>query len=278
MLTVEQQERRLKGIGGSDAAAIMGFSKYSTPLQVWLEKTGREKFEPTEETHPWLWWGKLLEPVIANKYAEIKEVELYETDTLYHPDYPWMLGHPDRMIHERNRLLECKIARESRASKEWGGAGSDEVPLAYIIQVNHYMSITGRQCADLAVLIGNSDFRIYVIQRDQLIIDSIIKECGKFYNNNVLTDIPPPPKDGWDAAWLWKTDNSKYRSPIGEERILCEKYDLLRATIKKSEKEKKEVGDKLRIRIKDYSGLKDGDKTFVTYKANKNKVRQLLVK
>lgn len=278
MLTQEQQQRRLKGIGGSDAACIMGFSKYSTPLQVWLEKTGRSKFEPTEESHPWLHWGKILEPVIANEYARLKEVELYSTDTLFHPEHQWMLGHPDRMIRDRNRLLECKIARESRASKEWGD-GADEIPLAYIIQINHYMAITGRSWADLAVLIGNSDFRIYSIQRDEQIINAIIKECGEFFREYVLKDMPPPPKDGKDASFLWGEDNGKYRDADNEEKELCVKYDLLRRDIKEREKAKKSIGDQLRIKIEDFSGLRLGPKkTIVTYKANKKGVRSLLVK
>lgn len=35
-------EARRNGIGGSDVASIMGLNKFSSPLSVWLVKTGRE--------------------------------------------------------------------------------------------------------------------------------------------------------------------------------------------------------------------------------------------
>lgn len=34
-------EERRKGIGGSDAAALVGMNSYSTPYMVWADKTGR---------------------------------------------------------------------------------------------------------------------------------------------------------------------------------------------------------------------------------------------
>ena len=34
---------RKKGIGGSDVAAILGFSPYKSPYQLWLDKTGRSE-------------------------------------------------------------------------------------------------------------------------------------------------------------------------------------------------------------------------------------------
>ena len=34
-------EARKAGIGGSDIGAIMGLSKWKSPVDVWLDKTGR---------------------------------------------------------------------------------------------------------------------------------------------------------------------------------------------------------------------------------------------
>ena len=33
---------RNKGVGGSDAAVAVGLSQYKSPLELWLEKTGRK--------------------------------------------------------------------------------------------------------------------------------------------------------------------------------------------------------------------------------------------
>ena len=39
-------ELRRNGIGGSDAAAVCGVSRYKSPVELWMEKTDRIK--PTE--------------------------------------------------------------------------------------------------------------------------------------------------------------------------------------------------------------------------------------
>ncbi|MDP3766551.1 MAG: YqaJ viral recombinase family protein, partial [Dehalococcoidia bacterium] len=59
---------RRAGIGGTDAAAILGLSPFRTPLDVYLDKTGAAQDERTE-TQP-MRWGKALEPVIAEAVEE----------------------------------------------------------------------------------------------------------------------------------------------------------------------------------------------------------------
>ena len=58
---------RKKGIGGSDVAAILGFSPYKSPYQLWLDKTGRSerKESQNESAH----FGNLLEDVVAKEFS-----------------------------------------------------------------------------------------------------------------------------------------------------------------------------------------------------------------
>jgi len=278
MLTEKQIEARKKGIGGSDAAAIMGFSPFRSAFEVWLEKTGRQEFEMSKETHPWLYWGHKLEPIVADEYSIMTGHELTECeDTIIHREHKWMLGHPDRLITGTKKLLECKIARETTASRDWG-LEADEVKLPYIIQVQHYMALTGCTEADIAVLIGNSDFRIYTIPRDDELIGMIIDQCGTFYNEYVLTDIPPQPKDGKDAMYMWPKDLGEYREADAEQSVLCEDYKELRDQKKNIEGKLKDVADKIKISIKDLSGIELDGRKIATYKQNKKGSRTLLVK
>ena len=46
-------DRRRAGIGGSDVAALLGLSRWKTPLDVFLDKTGRS--EPIPDNEPMLW-------------------------------------------------------------------------------------------------------------------------------------------------------------------------------------------------------------------------------
>ncbi len=278
MLTEKQIEARSKGIGGSDAAAVMGFSPFRSAFEVWLEKTGRHKFEPTKETHPWLYWGHMLEDIVAKEYSKVTGYKVRNRrNTSIHKEHKWMLGHPDRFVVGQKKILECKIARESTANKDWG-TGADEVKQPYIIQVQHYMAITGSTSADIAVLIGNSDFRKYEIPRDDELIEMIIDQCGSFYKKHIVTDIPPPPVDGKDALLMWPTDTGIYREAISEETALCTDYKELRGLKKEIDMKLKDVADKIKISIQDLSGLEIDGKKIATYKENKKGSRTLLIK
>ena len=60
-------EARKSGIGGSDVASIMGLNKYSSPLEVWMEKTGRAE-TPDISDKPPVYWGVILEDVVADEF------------------------------------------------------------------------------------------------------------------------------------------------------------------------------------------------------------------
>ena len=50
---------RKSGVGGSDGAAIMGLNKYSSPLEVWLVKTGKQP-SPDLSGNQAVEWGNIL--------------------------------------------------------------------------------------------------------------------------------------------------------------------------------------------------------------------------
>jgi putative phage-type endonuclease len=198
-MTDDFHERRRTGIGGSDAPAALGISPWRTPYDLWLEKTGRD--EPVTTTEPML-WGELLEPVITAEYVRRTGRQiLLEPEMLRHPSHQWMIAHLDgRTISEPEpRILEVKTARDARG---WGEPGSDEVPLAYLVQVHHYLVVSGASIADLAVLIGGSDFRIYEIRADAGIAEQLIAREAEFWRQ-VERREPPDPVNLHDAAARW---------------------------------------------------------------------------
>lgn len=268
---------RDKRIGGSDAPAILGFSPWKSAFQLWLEKTGREKEEVSKETHPWLYWGRTLEPVIADEYALVTECELTECDRIIHAEHDWLAGTPDRLIVGQNKILECKIAREATANKDWG-VGKDAVKLPYIIQVQHYMSLTNTIETDIAVLIGNSDFRIYTIPRDDKLIKMIIDKCGFFYKNYIEADMPPPLLTGKDALYFWPKDKGKYAEVESGDYLMCQEYKLLREEKKTLDGLMQKISDKIKIKMEDLSGWQSEGKKVATYKANSRGSRVLLIK
>lgn len=190
MLNTAQIEARKNGLGGSDMATVIGVCPYKTEHQLYLEKTGL--IEPKDlSDRESVVWGNLLEDAIARRYAEITGKEVYAIDEpVIHPDYPYFVANPDRLIKGEKRGLEIKNVGV-RMSGLWGPSGSTEIPEYYVPQVMHYLFVMDYDFWDLAVLIGGQELRIYHFERDREFDDIIIDLGTKFWKNHVEKRIPP---------------------------------------------------------------------------------------
>lgn len=176
--------QRRTGIGGSDVAPILGMSKWTTPLQVYEDKIG---ISQEQEDNPAMKWGRIHEPSIRQEYAETTGRTVYVPDGIIaHPKYPFMLASIDG-ITDDDRVFEAKTARSADG---WGEPGSADVPEAYALQVQHYLAVTGKQIADVAVLIGGSDFRIYTLEADKDLQEMLYEAESQFWSR-VLARNPP---------------------------------------------------------------------------------------
>jgi putative phage-type endonuclease len=200
-MTDDFHERRRTGLGGSDAAAALGISPWRTPYDLWLEKTGQSDVMTLTATEP-MRWGVLLEPVIRAEYSRrTGRGFLVQQEMLRHPSHSWMIAHLDGTVYDPTtpRILEVKTARDGRG---WGEPGSDEIPLHYLVQVHHYLIVSGAEIADLAVLIGGSDFRIYQIHADAAIAEQLVEREAEFWRQ-VERREPPDPVNLHDAVSRW---------------------------------------------------------------------------
>lgn len=198
------------GIGSSDAAAAVGLSPYKSPLSLWLEKTHRRSPDDLSEKEAVI-WGTVLEPVLATVYAKRTGLKVRKVNAvLQDPDYPFMLANLDREIlghPDGAGVLEIKTASYFSAP-QW----EDGIPVAYQCQVLHQLSVTGHAWADVAVLIGGQDFRIYRVQRDDDKIADLVRLLGIFWQH--ITDDTQPVPDGSEDAgralqWLFPKDDGQ---------------------------------------------------------------------
>ena len=174
------------GIGGSDVAALLGLSKWRTPLDVYNSKVE----EPIEVDNVSMEWGRRLEPVIREKYAEAVGMEVTIPPFMFqHPEHTFMIADVDG-IRTDGRIVEIKTARTQMG---WGEEGTDEIPDYYKTQVQHYMTVLGAKSCDVAVLIGASDFRIYTVESDLELESLLIEAEADFWHNHVEPQLPPPP-------------------------------------------------------------------------------------
>lgn len=190
---------RKRGIGSSDSSAAIGLNPYKSPLELWLEKTNRDqhlaKPNPDDDSAP-VFWGVVLEPVVASQYQRRSGNKVRKVNAvLQHPEIPWMLANIDREVvgSADVQILECKTAGINGA-KLW----RDGVPKYVEVQVMHQLAVTGKQAADVAVLLGGQQLEVYRIERDELLIKHLIELERQFWHY-VETDTPPP-ADGSDSA------------------------------------------------------------------------------
>jgi putative phage-type endonuclease len=222
---------RKGGIGSSDAAAAVGLHPYKSPLQLWMEKTGRDallpKVDPDDASSP-MYWGTLLEPIVAAHYTRRTGLRVRRINAvLQHPGHPWMRANIDREVVGAPdvQLLECKTAGYHGA-RLW----EDGVPEYVQLQVMHQLAITGKPAADVAVLVCGQELRIHRIERDETMIAQLIALERRFWRF-VETDTAPP-ADGSESAdlalrALWPRDNGEVLDCTSDMEMSSAFSDLL---------------------------------------------------
>lgn len=188
MLTPEQLAERRNYIGASDAAAVLGLSRWDTPLKIWAEKTGRLIPEDIGHKLP-VKLGNKLEDTVAELFTEEtgKKVQR-KNQTVYHPQFPFLAANLDRIVIGEDAGLECKTASGWK-KKEWDG---EQIPQEYIIQCHHTMACFPRlKKMYIACLIGNEEFVWQEIPRDEEVIKKLVAKEVAFWNDYIATGEMP---------------------------------------------------------------------------------------
>ncbi len=196
---------RKQGIGSSDAAAACGIHPYLSMLELWMIKTGRMSSDIDASNNNGidgyspLYWGNTLEPMVAKYYQEHTGNKVRRVNAiLQHPDpnNHFMLANLDYAItgSDEVQILECKTAGEHGA-KLW----KHGVPLYVTCQVQHQLAVTGKKAAHICVLLCGHEAKIYQVERDERLIESIMEHERLFWQY-VETDTPPTPDHSESAA------------------------------------------------------------------------------
>lgn len=184
---------RRQGIGGSDAAAILGLDRYKSAFEVYAEKVGLKTEEPDNEA---MRQGRDLEAYVAERFCEATGKKVRRRNAmLQHPAYPWMLANIDRWVIGENAGLECKTTSVLNRARFAQG----EFPANYYVQCMHYMAVTGAERWYLAVLVLNKAFHVFTIERDETEIEALVQAEKRFWEEHVIRQIPPTP-DGTEST------------------------------------------------------------------------------
>lgn len=248
---------RRQGIGASDAAKILGESRFSDPVGLWMVKTGRAEEEITNEEA--VEFGNILQPVVANVFAKktgrmVRNPAGAKGGTFVlhqHPEFSFLQASLDyeQLAPDRPGIgaLEIKTGHFYTTSRWDNGEAPDE----YLIQLQHQLGVTGYQWGSLAVLLGNQDFRWLDVERDDEFIE-LLFEVEKEFWEHVLNDTPPSPRGPLSSdalAKLYRTGNGETIILPGEFVDIDEEYQRIKEQLSELGKREKELKGKLQAAI-----------------------------
>jgi predicted phage-related endonuclease len=132
--------------------------------------------------------------------------------------------------------------------------------------------------SDIAALIDIDDYRIYSTPRNEKIIQKIEDACEKFWTENVLADVPPPPTTRGDLKLMYPVNNGEFIEVTDSIDATLLFLQNKKDSIKLLMSEQQEIEKTIIEFIADKDGIKQGEKILATFQANKSGNRTLLIK
>jgi predicted phage-related endonuclease len=179
----------------------------------------------------------------------------------------------DGVINEDGEtcIFEAKTASAYK-QETW----EDGVPAAYIMQVQHYMAVTGAKKTYIAALVGGNHFFYHVVERDEEMIRKIVAMEKYFWETYVIGGVEPIP-DGSSATTEYF--NSKFNSSNGEtvelpDEVLpiCEEYERISEQLKELETAKNATANLLKSYLKEAEVGTVGDRKVIWKQVSKSTV------
>ena len=237
---------RKQGVGGSDAAVVCGISRYKSLVELWLEKTNQL---PPQEAGEAAYWGTQLESLVRAEFTKRTGIAVdHAMQLLQSTEHPFMLANLDGTCEHPDLgpcVFEAKTASAYKA-REW----DDSIPDEYLLQVQHYMAVTGYNGAYIAALIGGNTFRWRLVERDEALISMIIQLESEFWGH--VQDGTPPPLDGSDASAKLLSDRfpssmpqSQIILPNTAAQLLCQ-YDEACEQLERAREQKQKAENQLK--------------------------------
>lgn len=189
------EHEALRRIGGSDVAAVLGKSRWKSPLDVYLRLTAKMKGEPVIDTemNENMKRGVYLEPGLRAWAGERLNdtFTLPEQKSLQWEKWEWATYSPDGLGERTHSLLEIKSPSPDSMS-EWGREHTAEIPTEYLLQGAWGCMVTNRERCYFGALLGG-ELRIFEYVRTVKLENNMLARAKAFVEDNLLAGVPPEP-------------------------------------------------------------------------------------
>ena len=181
----ERLEYRRTRRNTSESAAVLGLSPWTTPYQLWLQKTGRS----VQTVNHAMQRGTELEPAARRAYED-KTGLVMQPLVIVDGGYSASL---DGMTLDGDLILEIKCPMRGSRSDLWQDVLAGQVPVHYAVQVQHQMMVSGASKTHLWIFDGSVGI-LQEVERDEVLMDRI-REGWEAFQPFLDADTPPPLSD-----------------------------------------------------------------------------------
>lgn len=137
--------------------------------------------------------------MVAKEYSRRTGLKIARVNqTRKHAAHGWMRANLDRRVIGKPEIVEIKTVR---------GLGDEPRP-DHLLQVRHYMAVTGTERAHLVYLIAGQRLQSFVIERDQAAETALMAAEAAFWEC-VQTHTPPAVQRITDLRLLHPQDNGQ---------------------------------------------------------------------
>lgn len=195
-MSLTDAEKRM--VGGSDIAALLGDSRWGTPLQLYARIVGAAQEE--RQTAPQR-RGTVLERAVLELYAAETGATLAVGEKMVHPRMPYVRCSLDaRAVLPSTGwwVVDAKTVGPGER-RHFGEPGTDQVRRDIIMQQTLYMGVglargvVDVPKADVPVLgLSGADLTIYTVDFDAELYAMIEEAIERFWRDHVEPRKPPP--------------------------------------------------------------------------------------
>ena len=195
----EWLQERNKGIGGSDIAAIVGYSQWESAYSLWCKKTGLIQDSTTSSA---MEWGNRLEDVIIDKFEDEHPdfTLIRNVGSWAHNQRPWQKANPDALYIDQDGelcLLEVKTSQYEDSFKT-GTPGEYDIPLHYQTQVQWYLQALGLKRGTLVVLFHGNLYKEITFDAQPFMQECNLEDAARFWEH--VQEKKRPEWDGSDVT------------------------------------------------------------------------------
>jgi len=267
--TQEWVQERQNYIGGSDVAAILGESNYTTPLQLWMRKKGLVEPDPS---NPVADFGNIFEPVMDSYFQDITGLKTRRVNKPFvHEEHDFLRANVDRQILNNGVDVDGTGVLELKTTTSHRLKSLDyQYPKSWDLQLQWYLGLTGYSYGYIFIYTRDQcEFYEPILEKkDPELIDEMQRRVIDWWNTHMVQGKRPDPQNEEDMLILWP--NSSDGKVVEASESAQKHYQQLKvvreqkADLKEQETElknllKEELGDGERLV---YSG-----ETLVSWKS-----------